>query len=146
MKAIDLRQALIEANDINLYGADALVESSILKQLIESCKARLEALADDAEALAVQELTRIGATKGKFEHLGHHYTMDNEEVYDIIDSPKKYNTADAAEYRQKALKQKVLKAQSSALTKEMKTIYDNYHTNHPNIEPDSYKRTLKYLD
>ena len=146
MQAIELRAALIAANDINLYGADALVESSILKQLIESCKARLEALADDALTIAEQELTLLGATKGKFEHLGHHYTMDNEEVYDIIDNPKKYNTADAAEYRQKALKQKVLKAQSSALTKEMKTIYDNYPVNHPLISPDSHKRTLKFLD
>ena len=35
MKAIELRQALIEANDMNLNGADALVESSVLKQLMD---------------------------------------------------------------------------------------------------------------
>ena len=37
MKAIELRAALIEANNVNLNGADALEETSVLKQLIESC-------------------------------------------------------------------------------------------------------------
>ena len=44
MKAIDLRQALIEANNVNLNGADALVETRAMRQLIESCKARIEEL------------------------------------------------------------------------------------------------------
>ena len=146
MQAIELRAALIAANDINLNGGDALVETSILKQLIESCKTRIEELDPEAKALAEQELANIGAKNGKFEHAEHHYTMDMDDVYDIIGNPKKYNTADAAEYRSKAKEQKVLKAQSSALTKEMKTIYDNYPANHPNIEPDSVKKTLKCLD
>ena len=146
MKAIELRAALIAANEINLNGGDALVETSILKQLIESCKTRVEELEDAAKALAEEELSKIGATKGKFEHEGHHYTLDKDKVYDIIGDTKKYNTKDAAEYRRKAREQKALKDQSSALTKEMKTIYDNYPVNHPNIEPDSEKTTLKCLD
>ena len=40
MKAIDLTQALINANDVTITKVDALVETSVLKQLIESCKAR----------------------------------------------------------------------------------------------------------
>ena len=146
MKSIELRAALIAANEINLNGGDALVETSILKQLIESCKTRVEELEDAAKALAEEELAKIGATKGKFEHEGHHYTLDKDKVYDIIGDTKKYNTKDAAEYRRKAREQKALKDQSSALTKEMKTIYDNYPINHPNIEPDSEKMTLKCLD
>ena len=146
MKAIELRAALIAANEINLNGGDALVETSILKQLIESCKTRVEELEDAAKALAEEELSKIGATKGKFEHEGHHYTLDKDKVYDIIGDTKKYNTKDAAEYRRKAREQKALKDQSSALTKEMKTIYDNYPINHPNIGPDSEKTTLKCLD
>ena len=102
MKSIELRAALIAANEINLNGGDALVETSILKQLIESCKTRVEELEDDAKALAEEELAKIGATKGKFEHEGHHYTLDKDKVYDIIGDAKKYNTPEAANYRRKA--------------------------------------------
>ena len=146
MKPIELRAALIAANDINLNGADALVESSILKQLIESCDARVEELKAEAKTLAEQELNKLGLKKGSFEHAGHHYTYDRDGVYDLIGDTKKYNTTDAATYRRKAKEQKVLKQKSSALTKEMKTIYDNYPTNHPNVEPDSEKTTLKCID
>ena len=34
MKAIELQAALIAANNVNINGADALAETSILKQLI----------------------------------------------------------------------------------------------------------------
>ena len=146
MKAIDLRTALIEANNVNLNGADALVETSILKQLIESCKVRINQLDEEAKAMAQTALTQHGAKKGKFEHNGHHYTLDREDVFNLIEDTKKYNTSDAATYRLKAKKQKALKDQSSALTKEMKTIYDNYPVNHPNIQPDSEKISLKCLD
>lgn len=146
MKAMDLRTALIEANNINLNGDDALVETSILKQLIESCKTRISQLDADAKTLAETTLTKQGAQKGKFEHKGHHYTLDREDVYELIDNPKKYNTSDAATYRRKARKQKALKDQSAVLTKEMRAIYEAYPINHPNIEPDSVKQTLKCLD
>ena len=146
MKAIELRVALIAANDVNLNGSDALVETSVLKQLIESCKARVEELETEAKALAEEELAKIGATKGKFEHEGHHYTLDKDKVYDLIGDAKKYNTPEAANYRRKAKEQKALKDQSAVLTKEMKAIYDAYPINHPNIEADSEKTTLKCLD
>ena len=146
MKAIELRAALIEANNVNLIGGDALVETSVLKQLIESCKARVEELEDDAKKLAEEELAKIGAAKGKFEHEGHHYTLDKDKVYDLIGDVKKYNTTEAANYRRKAKEQKALKDQSAVLTKEMKAIYDAYPINHPNIEADSEKTTLKCLD
>ena len=63
MKAMDLRTALIEANNINLNGDDALVETSILKQLIESCKMRISQLDADAKTLAETTLTKQGAQK-----------------------------------------------------------------------------------
>jgi len=44
MKVTELRAALITANNVNLNGADALVETSILKQLIASCEARVDEL------------------------------------------------------------------------------------------------------
>ena len=100
----------------------------------------------DAKALAEAELAALGAKKGKFEHNGHHYTLDKDKVYDIIGDTKKYNTPEAANYRRKAKEQKALKDQSAVLTKEMKAIYDAYPINHPNIEADSEKQTLKCLD
>ena len=146
MKAIELRAALIAANDMNLNGGDALVETSILKQLIESCKARIIDLDSEAKKLARKELKKLKARSGKFEHLGHHYTMDVEDVYNILTDLDKHNTADAKSYRSKAARQKALKDKSATLTKEMKTIYDNYPVNHPDITPDSEKTTLKFLD
>ena len=146
MKSIDLRAALIAANNVNLNGADALVETAILKQLIESCKARIEELEDEAKTLAEAKLSALGAKKGKFEHNGHHFTLDRENVYDLIGNTSKYNTTDAATYRRKAREQRALKEQSSVLTKEMKAIYDAYPINHPKMEPDEVKRTLKCID
>lgn len=146
MKAIDLTAALIAANDVTITKVDALVETSILKQLIESCKARIDALDTDAKTLAKQELEHSGADKGKFEHLGHHYILDREAVYDIIGKPQRYNFPDAATYRSYAREQKALKDQSSSLTKKMKAIYDAIPTDHPNIVPDTEKTTLKCLD
>lgn len=146
MKAIELRAALIAANNINLYGGDALVETSVLKQLVESCKARIEELDPEAKTLAEAELAQIGAEKGKFEHEGHHYTLDNDHVFDLVGKPQKYTMPEAVTYRRKAKEQKALKAQSSVLTKEMKAIYDAFTLTHPNIEPDEVKLTLKCLD
>ena len=146
MKPIELRAALIAANDINLNGADALVESSILKQLSESCDARVKVLNPEAKKLARQKLKKLKIRSGKFEYEGHHYTMDVEDVFNILTDPKKYNTTDAKSYRRKATRQKALKDKSATLTKEMKTIYDNYPKKHPEIEPDSEKTTLKFLD
>ena len=146
MKAIELRAALIAANDINLNGADALVETSVLKQLIESCKARVDELETEAKKLAEQKLLEKGETSGKFEHEGHHYTLDKDQVFDLVGKPQKYTMPEAVTYRQKAKEQKALKDQSSVLTKEMKAIYDAFPITHPNITPDEEKKTLKCLD
>jgi len=146
MKAIELRAALIAANDMNLNGADALVETAILKQLIESCKARIEEVEDEAKTMAEAELSALGAKKGKFEHGGHHFTLDREAVYDLIGKPQKYTMPEAVTYRQKAKEQKALKDQSAVLTKEMKAIYDAFLITHPKIEADEMKRTLKCLN
>lgn len=146
MKAIELRAALIAANDINLNGADALVETSVLKQLIESCKARVDELETDAKTLAEGKLEELGETSGKFEHAGHHYTLDVTPIFDIVGKPQKYTMPEAVTYRQKAKEQKALKDQSSVLTKEMKAIYDAFPITHPNITPDEEKKTLKCLD
>lgn len=146
MKAINLTSALIEANNINLNGADALVETSVLKQLIESCKARIEKLDPEAKQIAEAELAKIGAASGMFEHEGHHYTMDNNGVFDFVGKPQKYTMPEAVTYRQKDKEQKSLKARSSVLTKEMKAISDAFIITHPNIAPDEVKKTLKCLD
>ena len=146
MKAIEIRAALIAANDMNLNGADALVETAILKQLIESCKARVEELDDDAKTLAAAILSEKGADKGKFEHEGHTYTLDREVVYNILTDTKKYNYTEAATYRALAREQASFRAQIASRTKKMKAIYDDIPVNHPKMEADEVKRTLKCLD
>ena len=146
MKAIELRAALIAANDINLNGADALVETSVLKQLIESCKARVDELETDAKTLAEGKLEELGETSGKFEHEGHHYTLDVTPVFDIVGKPQKYTMPEGVTFRQKSAEQKSLKSQSSAITKALKAIKDAFPQVHPNIEPDEVTYVLKCID
>ena len=146
MKAIDLMQALINANDVTITKVDALVETSILKQLIESCKARVEQLEPEAKILAEKTLSEIGLNSGKFEHQGHHYTLDVVPVFDLIGDTKKYNTPEAATYRRKAREKDEHKKESAKLTREMKTILDAYPKDHPNLISDAITRTLKCLD
>ena len=146
MKAIELRAALIAANDINLNGADALIESTILKQLIESCKARIEEIEPAAKKLAEGKLAEKGETSGKFDHEGHHYTLDVTLVFDIVGKPQKYTMPEGVEYRKKFNEQAEYKKKSAKLTRKMKEIMDDFPENHPNIEPDEIKQTLKCLD
>ena len=146
MKAIDLTQALINANDVTITKVDALVETSVLKQLIESCKARIEHLEPEAKILAEKALSELGENSGKFEHAGHNYTLDVVPVFDLIGDTKKYNTPEAATYRRKAREKDEHKKQSAKLTREMKTIMDAYPKDHPNLIPDAITRTLKCLD
>ena len=146
MKAIELRAALIAANDINLNGADALVETSILKQLIESCKTRINDLDPEAKKLARKEFKKLKNRSGKFEHSGHHYTLDVDDIYDLIGKPQKYTMPEAVLYRQKAREQQACKDQSASLTKDMRNILEKVPSEHPTIEPDSERTTLKCLD
>ena len=148
MKTIELRAALIAANDIqlNINSADALVESSVLKQLIESCKARIEAIEPEAKKLAEQVLAQNGETSGKFEHEGHHYSLDLTPVYDIVGKPQKYTMPEGVEYRKESAEQAEYKKESAKLTRTMRTIMDNFPKDHPNIEPDAVKQVLKCLD
>ena len=146
MKAINLSAALIAANDVTTTQADALVETSILKQLIESCKARVEQLDPEAKILAEKALSEIGENSGKFEHQGHHYTLDLALVFDIIGKPQKYTMPEGVDYRRMAVEKAEYQRQAAKLTPKMKTIMDNFPKDHPNIIPDAITRTLKCLD
>ncbi len=146
MKAINLSAALIAANDITVTPTDALVETSILKQLIESCKARIEALEPEAKILAEKTLSELGESSGKFEHAGHHYTLDLALVFDIIGKPKKYTMPEGVDYRRMAVEKAEYQRQAAKLTPKMKTIMDDFPKDHPNIIPDAITRTLKCLD
>jgi len=146
MKAIDLTQALINANDVTITKVDALVETSVLKQLIESCKARIEHLDSEAKILAEKALSEIGENSGKFEHAGHHYTLDVVPVYEIIGKPQKYTMSEGVEYRRMAAEKAEYQRQAAKLTPKMKTIMDDFPKDHPNIIPDAITRTLKCID
>ena len=146
MKAIDLTQALISANDVTINKVDALVETSILKQLIESCKARIEALEPEAKILAEKALSEMGLSSGKFEHAGHHYTLDLTFVFNIIGKPQKYTMPEGVEYRRMAVEKAEYQRRAAKLTPKMKTILDDFSADHPNIIPDAITCTLKCLD
>ena len=146
MKAIDLREALIEANNVNLNGADALVETRAMRQLIESCKARIEELEPEATELAKEELAKLGVPKGQFLHEGYKFEAQRTDEYDFVGKPQKYTMPEGVTFRQKTAEQKDLKAKSSAITKALKAIKDAFPITHPNIEPDSIDYTVKCID
>lgn len=146
MQAINLRAAISAANDITITPTDALVETSILKQLIESCKARIEALESEAKILAEKTLSEMGVTSGKFEHAGHHYTLDLALVFDIIGKPQKYTMPEGVDYRRMAAEKAEYQRQAAKLTPKMKTIMNDFPKDHPNIIPDAITRTLKCLN
>ena len=141
MKAIELRAALIAANDINLNGADALVETSILKQLITSCEARVDELEKEAKEMALT-YTR----SGQFTHEGHTYELQENVTFDFVGKPQKYTMPEGVTFRQKTAEQKSLKSQSSAITKALKAIKDAFTITHPNIEPDEVTYVLKCIE
>lgn len=146
MKAIDLRQALIEANNVNLNGADALVETRAMRQLIESCKARVDELETEATELAKAELAKLGIPKGQFMHEGYKFEAQRTDEYDFVGKPQKYTMPEGVTFRQKTAEQKSLKSQSSAITKALKAIKDAFPQVHPNIEPDEVTYVLKCID
>ena len=146
MKAIDLRKALIEANSVNLDGADALNETSALRQLIKSCEERIAQILPEAEALAREELNQFGQLNGQFVHDGHTFELQRDEVFDFVGKPQKYTMEEGVVYRQQVRDQKVLKAQSAAITKSLKAIRDAFPDTHPNVAPDEVKYVLKCID
>ena len=147
MKAINLREALIEANNVNLNDSSALEETRALRQLVASANARIEELetaaTEDAKQCAMEQ---NGEQKGKFLFNGHHYELRKAENFDFVGKPQKYTMPEGVAFRQKTGEQQVLKAQSSAITKVLKTLRDNFPTLHPNIEPDSIDYTVVCVD
>ena len=147
MKAIELRAALIEANNVNLNDASALEETRALRQLIASANTRIEELetaaVEDAKVCAIEQ---NGEDKGKFLLDGHHFELRRTPNYEFVDKPQKYTKEECVVYRQKIAEQQVLKAKSSAITKALKAIKDAFPTAHPNIEPDSTDYTVVCID
>ena len=147
MKSIEMNQALMEAiKTTEVLGASALEETRALRQLIASAEDRIKALVPEAKKLAKEEMAKQGVTSGEFTHEGHTYEAQRDVVYDILGDPKKYNSKDAAEYRQKAKEQKEYKKQSSVLTKAMKAIMDAFPVLHPKIEPEKDDITVKCIE
>ena len=114
--------------------------------MIASAEDRIKTLVPEAKRLAKEEMEKQGVTSGEFTHEGHTYEGQRDVFYDIIGDPKKYNSKDAAEYRQKAREQKEYKKQSSVLTKAMKAIMDAFPALHPKIEPEKDDITVKCID
>ena len=125
---------------------DALVEHAALKQLVKLCENRLEEIRAEAVALAEEDLDKLGRTSGQFTHENLTFSLDKKSVYEFVNKPQKYTMPKGVQYRQLFHEQEELKKQSKALTKEMKTINDNFPVQHPNIEPDSISTVLKFID
>ena len=66
MQPIDFQTALDNANGILAVKVDALIETAVLTQLVESAKARIETLKEDALLHAEQRLAEAGKETGRF--------------------------------------------------------------------------------
>ena len=139
-KKSTLRQALINANEANLdQSVSPLTELWSLRKLIKAAEERLKDISDDAlhEALTYTE-------SGQFMHEGHTFQIQQTCTFDFSDYHR-YNTSDAAAWREKQREKAELQKKVSALTASMKTIMDNYGVLNDK-EPDEVKLTVKVID
>lgn len=140
-KKSTLRQALINANEINLIeSVSPLTELWSLRKLIAACETRIKEISDDAlhEAL---EYTQ----KGEFIHEGHKYQLQRTEVFDMSNY-NRYKGEDAIRWRSKKEAQATARKYAAALTKEMDAIVKSFVTLHPDWTPDEVKLTVKVID
>ena len=135
-----LRSALINANNTNLdQSVSPLTELWSLRKLIKAAEERLKEISDDAlqEALTYTE-------SGQFLHEGHTFQLQQTCTFDFSDYHR-YNTPDAAAWREKQREKAELQKRVSALTASMKTIMDNYAVLYSK-EPDETKLIIKVIE
>lgn len=123
-----------------------LLELRELRKQEKAIKARIESISIEAANEAVAILAARGEIKGKFLVEGHHFELRRAETFDFVGKPQKYTMAEGVAFRQKTAEQTVLKAQSAAITKVLKTLRDNFPTLHPNIVPDNIDYTVVCVD
>lgn len=123
-----------------------LLELRELRKQEKAIKARIESISTEAANEAVAILAARGEIKGKFLVEGHHFELRRAETFDFVGKPQKYTMAEGVAFRQKTAEQTVLKAQSAAITKVLKTLRDNFPTLHPNIVPDNIDYTVVCVD
>ena len=123
-----------------------LLELRELRNQEKAIKARIESISTEAANEAVAILAARGEIKGKFLVEGHHFELRRAETFDFIGKPQKYTMAEGVAFRQKSAEQQVLKAQSAAITKVLKTLRDNFPALHPNINPDNIDYTVVCVD
>ena len=139
-KETTLRNALVNANNANLdQSVSPLTELWSLRKLIKAAEERLKEISDDAlhEALTYTE-------SGQFMHDQHTFQIQQTCTFDFSDYHR-YNTPDAATWREKQREKAELQKKVSALTASMKTIMDNYAVLYSK-EPDEVKLTVKVID
>ena len=140
-KKSTLRQALINANEINLIeSVSPLTELWSLRKLIAACETRIKEISDDAiaEALTYTE-------SGQFMHEGHTFQIQQTDVFDMSNY-NRYKGEDAIRWRTKKEAQAQARKYASALTKEMDAIVKSFVTLHPDWTPDETKLTVKVID
>ena len=124
MSTYDFTQAFINANDAVLNHVDAIEETRALSELIDACKERMAEIKPDAVELAQKLMAEQGVVGSEFEHKGKFYQLQVDETFEFAEK----------------------KAQSSVITKILKTLRDNFPTLHPNIAPDSVEYTVVCVD
>ena len=140
-KKSTLRQALINANEINLIeSVSPLTELWSLRKLIAACETRIKEISDDAiaEALTYTE-------SGQFMHEGHTFQIQQTDVFDMSNY-NRYKGEDTIRWRTKKEAQAQARKYASALTKEMDAIIKSFITLHPDWTPDETKLTVKVID
>ena len=66
----DLRNALIEANNVIMNSADPIEETRALHELIDACKERMTEIKPEAVELAQQVMAENKAEGSEFEYKG----------------------------------------------------------------------------
>ena len=140
-KKSTLRQALINANEINLIeSVSPLTELWSLRNTIKAAEERITQISDQAIAEALEH-----TQKGEFVHDGHKYQLQRTDVFDMSNY-NRYKGEDTIRWRTKKEAQAQARKYASALTKEMDAIIKSFITLHPDWTPDETKLTVKVID
>ena len=145
MKSIEMNKAYEEALTTTVVlGSSAMEETRVLKQLIESAKARIEELEGDAiEEAKICAREQNGTDKGKFLHDNHHYELRKTESFDF-DDYRRY--PQAAQWRKDKDSRDGHRREASALSKAMDAFAKGFAQMFKDKKPDNTDYTLVCVD
>ena len=150
-QTISLRQALINANAVNLLdNPDIFDELASLKDLKDAIEARRDELHDplvEAATRLIPDNARTENGGGSFVHNGRTFALDvKNDFSEIITEPQRFQDAECVDYRYQAKVRDRNRAAAKACTANMDADVKTYRINHPDYQPPILSTVVKVID